>query len=216
MRVATAETREALLKAIGSGSQRSWAMAHGACVGSVNDCLLGKGVKVERENDIRIALGLPPYKGERIEESNHCSSEHISALTYDEIAQEINKLVDIINDARRTEADLIERLKKERKMTGKLKRDIAGIYNPKRRSSMSYYGYREFILQRDGRRCRYCGTELQGKNVHIDHVYPVAMGGIDHPDNLVASCKKCNTEKRDRVGVWPYPIGYFDNENDHA
>lgn len=49
------------------------------------------------------------------------------------------------------------------------------------------------VLRRDKYTCRYCratDTELT-----IDHVTPVALGGNDHPDNLVAACRDCNAGK---------------------
>jgi 5-methylcytosine-specific restriction endonuclease McrA len=32
-----------------------------------------------------------------------------------------------------------------------------------------------------------------------DHVIPVARGGSDDPDNLVAACKRCNFSRQDRL-----------------
>lgn len=31
--------------------------------------------------------------------------------------------------------------------------------------------------------------------IELDHVFPRSRGGIDHPDNLAAACKRCNTSK---------------------
>lgn len=52
------------------------------------------------------------------------------------------------------------------------------------------------VLRRDGHRCRYCGTSAdEGATLTVDHVIPVALGGSDNPDNLVAACKDCNAGK---------------------
>ncbi len=52
------------------------------------------------------------------------------------------------------------------------------------------------ILRRDGYRCRYCGkTADDGAKLHIDHVIPTALGGLDEPGNLVAACADCNNGK---------------------
>ena len=57
------------------------------------------------------------------------------------------------------------------------------------------------IIDRDGARCRYCGTE-QGP-FHIDHIVPVARGGSDNPDNLGVACKPCNLSKGAKlIEVW--------------
>lgn len=49
------------------------------------------------------------------------------------------------------------------------------------------------VLRRDNYACRYCrSTE---NPLTIDHVTPVALGGSDAPDNLVACCRDCNAGK---------------------
>lgn len=51
------------------------------------------------------------------------------------------------------------------------------------------------ILRRDEYTCRYCGASAPGVVVTVDHVIPVAMGGQDVPENLVAACRDCNAGK---------------------
>lgn len=68
---------------------------------------------------------------------------------------------------------------------------------------------RQSILERDNYCCRYCGkTNI---DMHIDHVYPVSKDGETSINNLVTSCPTCNLKKKDKIGIWPKPIGYFDN-----
>lgn len=67
---------------------------------------------------------------------------------------------------------------------------------------------RDFIFNRDEGRCRYCGSK--NPPFHLDHVYPVSKGGETSIDNLVLACRKCNSEKSAKVGMYPKPIGYFD------
>lgn len=48
--------------------------------------------------------------------------------------------------------------------------------------------------------CCYCGSK---DNLNIDHLIPKIKGGIDSADNLVLSCRSCNSSKRDRdVLLW--------------
>lgn len=49
------------------------------------------------------------------------------------------------------------------------------------------------VLRRDGYTCRYC--HATDTPLTIDHVIPVALGGSDDPDNLVAACRDCNYGK---------------------
>lgn len=51
------------------------------------------------------------------------------------------------------------------------------------------------VLKRDNHTCRYCGASAPDATLHVDHVIPVALGGSDRPDNLVAACKDCNAGK---------------------
>ena len=53
---------------------------------------------------------------------------------------------------------------------------------------------RAFILLRDGRICAYC----HGYANSVDHRIPRSKGGSDGPENLVAACQSCNSEKNDR------------------
>ena len=49
------------------------------------------------------------------------------------------------------------------------------------------------VLRRDTYTCRYC--RATDAPLRIDHVMPVALGGSDKPDNLVAACQDCNAGK---------------------
>lgn len=61
------------------------------------------------------------------------------------------------------------------------------------RSRLEYRQHREYVLQRDGMACVYCGTTEAA--LQLDHVIPKSRGGSDDPSNLVAACKRCNTSK---------------------
>jgi hypothetical protein len=51
------------------------------------------------------------------------------------------------------------------------------------------------VLRRDNHACRYCGGTAPDVKLTLDHVTPVALGGTDNPDNLVAACQDCNYGK---------------------
>lgn len=69
---------------------------------------------------------------------------------------------------------------------------------------------RQDILVRDNFTCRYCGAK--DTKFHIDHVYPYSLGGLTIVSNLVTACDSCNRKKNRTVGMWPKPIGYFDEK----
>lgn len=51
------------------------------------------------------------------------------------------------------------------------------------------------IFRRDNHTCRYCGQFAPAVPLTVDHVVPVALGGSDQADNLVAACIGCNAGK---------------------
>ena len=54
---------------------------------------------------------------------------------------------------------------------------------------------RRAVFIRDGHLCQYCGAAAES----IDHVVPRSRGGKHEWDNVVAACRRCNSQKRDRL-----------------
>lgn len=54
---------------------------------------------------------------------------------------------------------------------------------------------RKEVKHKFGGHCAYCGVLLGSKGWHVDHVIPVAAGGIDDILNFFPACKHCNTLK---------------------
>ena len=54
---------------------------------------------------------------------------------------------------------------------------------------------RAAVLQRDGRKCAYCGRSGKRQPLELDHVVPKSHGGTDRYDNLVAACRPCNQQR---------------------
>jgi len=54
---------------------------------------------------------------------------------------------------------------------------------------------RRSVFARDGHRCQYCGSVAES----IDHVVPRSRGGGHSWENVVAACRRCNADKRDRL-----------------
>jgi len=69
-------------------------------------------------------------------------------------------------------------------------------YNRKRRSINQNTRYS--ILERAGFKCQACGAKPSKDNdveLHIDHIIPVARGGLNIESNYQVLCKICNTSK---------------------
>lgn len=54
---------------------------------------------------------------------------------------------------------------------------------------------RRAVFIRDANRCQYCNHPAE----NIDHVIPKAQGGAHVWENVVASCRRCNTKKGGRT-----------------
>jgi 5-methylcytosine-specific restriction endonuclease McrA len=55
------------------------------------------------------------------------------------------------------------------------------------------YEVREYLLEKWGRKCAYCGKE--NVPLQIEHIHPRANGGTNRVSNLTLACEKCNIEK---------------------
>jgi 5-methylcytosine-specific restriction endonuclease McrA len=51
---------------------------------------------------------------------------------------------------------------------------------------------RLFVWQRDGGKCRNCGST---HDLHFDHVIPRSWGGASTVDNVQVLCRHCNVGK---------------------
>ena len=59
--------------------------------------------------------------------------------------------------------------------------------------------------------CYYCKKRIAFKNLTMDHLVPLAMGGRSTKDNLVPSCKSCNNKKKSMMPIqWQE---YLDERN---
>jgi 5-methylcytosine-specific restriction endonuclease McrA len=52
---------------------------------------------------------------------------------------------------------------------------------------------REYLLEKYGRRCAYCGKE--NAPLEVEHIVPKSRGGTDWVSNLTIACHDCNQEK---------------------
>ncbi len=58
---------------------------------------------------------------------------------------------------------------------------------------------RRNVFWRDSNQCQYCAKVFKFDDLTMDHVNPKSRGGDKSWENIVNSCKGCNSKKRDRT-----------------
>jgi len=58
------------------------------------------------------------------------------------------------------------------------------------------YEVREYVLEKWGRKCAYCGKE--NVPLEVEHICPKSNGGSDRVSNLTLACRPCNQKKGNR------------------
>lgn len=57
-------------------------------------------------------------------------------------------------------------------------------------------GLRTSVFERDGYRCKKCGTH---KGLQVDHIHPESKGGTLDMENLQTLCGSCNNKKGAKI-----------------
>ena len=72
---------------------------------------------------------------------------------------------------------------------------------------MSYYFRPQWrkirleVLERDAWKCCDCGKGIKGRNAHVHHKLPRALGGQDVDENLISLCSACHSTKHANLHV---------------
>jgi 5-methylcytosine-specific restriction endonuclease McrA len=83
--------------------------------------------------------------------------------------------------------------------------DLQKLQNPEisgveyQQGELQGYEVREYLLEKWGRRCAYCGAE--GVPLTVDHLVPKSRGGSDRASNLAPACLPCNDQKGPRTAA---------------
>lgn len=80
-----------------------------------------------------------------------------------------------------------------------VKFDMQKMANPEisgfeyQQGELAGYEVREYLLEKWGRKCAYCGKK--DIPLQVEHIIPRARGGSDRVSNLTLACQKCNQKK---------------------
>jgi len=72
------------------------------------------------------------------------------------------------------------------------KKEISGVFY--QQGTLLGYEVREYLLEKFGRKCVYCGKE-DIKDLEVEHIIPKTRGGSNRISNLTLACQKCNSKK---------------------
>jgi hypothetical protein len=75
--------------------------------------------------------------------------------------------------------------------------EIAGVEY--QQGTLQGYPIREYLLEKWGRKCAYCGKT--GVPLQVEHIIPRSRGGSDRVSNLTLSCNRCNQQKGGRTAA---------------
>lgn len=83
-----------------------------------------------------------------------------------------------------------------------VKFDTQAMQNPKvsgvqyQQGELAGYEVKEYLLEKWGRKCAYCGAE--NTPLEIEHIHPKSKGGSNRVSNLTLACRPCNQVKGNR------------------
>lgn len=55
---------------------------------------------------------------------------------------------------------------------------------------------RQQVYEKYGGHCAYCGRKIEYKDMQVDHMIPLRLGGADDMSNYMPACRMCNHYKR--------------------
>ena len=83
-----------------------------------------------------------------------------------------------------------------------VKFDTQAMQNPEisgisyQQGELAGYEVRQYLLEKWGRKCAYCGAE--NTRLEVEHIHPKSKGGSSRVSNLTIACRNCNQDKGDR------------------
>jgi 5-methylcytosine-specific restriction endonuclease McrA len=75
--------------------------------------------------------------------------------------------------------------------------EISGVEY--QQGELAGYEVREYLLEKWGRRCAYCGAT--DRPLQVEHITPRTRGGSNRVSNLTIACKQCNDAKGKRTAT---------------
>jgi 5-methylcytosine-specific restriction endonuclease McrA len=103
----------------------------------------------------------------------------------------------------------METQKRYAKENPEMMRTHALAYRARKHAARGAVTAAEFtaITERQKFRCHWCGNSIRSAPT-MDHVIPLSKGGEHSVANVVASCRRCNSKKKDKDPIaWANELG---------
>ena len=90
---------------------------------------------------------------------------------------------------------------------------LKDMYRRRRNPRFSKYN----VHLRDMFVCQYCNSQFPQKELTLDHVQPISLGGKTSWNNIVSACNPCNSRKSNKTNIRPknepYQPSYYELVN---
>ena len=81
---------------------------------------------------------------------------------------------------------------------------LKDMYKRRRNPRFSKYN----VHLRDMFVCQYCNSKFPQKQLTLDHVHPISLGGKTNWENIVSACNPCNSRKSNKTNIKPKRMPY--------
>src|SRR5262245_2413992 len=118
-----------------------------------------------------------------------------NALYVTERMPRVSELAEVVLRIKALHFERDEELRRLKEQVANFEAIVVNISNgPTRRTIPD--DVKLLVWSRDGGACVKCGAP---KDLHFDHVIPLARGGSDEAENIQLLCRSCNLKKQDRL-----------------
>lgn len=152
-------------------------------------------LKMNKLQQIKSIFSKPEYLSAAHEEAKN----RLDQLNSQHISHKLNKYPEEIANRKKIYHELKVLSEIRTKIRDKRVRSLANAKINKVRSTSS--STKRKLVSKSPKiiACTYCERVHETASMVMDHIYPIAKGGLDMPENAVLVCVECNTKKSDKT-----------------
>jgi 5-methylcytosine-specific restriction endonuclease McrA len=138
-------------------------------------------------------------KPEYLSAAHEEAKKRLDQLNSQHVSHKINKYPEEIAKRKKIYHELQVLSEIRTKIRDKRVRSLANAKINKVRSTSSSTKRKHISKSEKIIACTYCERVHETVGMVMDHIYPIAKGGLDTPENTVLVCIQCNTKKSDKT-----------------